>query len=291
MGLIDFILNLAALLLWFNWRSLRYDPLVKTSAASLAGTLRRAEPQRHRGWPLLLGLAALLGVRSWIYAVIGPAVSWTPKLDLFVVVLPFRTDVTHAAGVYSILLYSFLAFGRFLVLAYFWMYFLNVVNQRVVDPDPLLRMLRLHLGRTVRWPWFIQLLLPMLVLAVFWVGLHPVLLRTGIVSPVRADSRLIEQGLTVGAGLVFSLKYLIPAFLLIHLITSYVFLGNSPLWDFVAVTTRNFLSPFRWLPLQLGKYDFAPLFWLLLIVLLFYAPVPGWLHQKLNDHHLTLWPQ
>ena len=29
MGYVDFILNLAGLLLWLNWRSDRFDPLVK----------------------------------------------------------------------------------------------------------------------------------------------------------------------------------------------------------------------------------------------------------------------
>ncbi len=46
MALIDFILNLAGLLLWLNWRSVRLDPLGKRTPATLIGTLRRAEPQR-----------------------------------------------------------------------------------------------------------------------------------------------------------------------------------------------------------------------------------------------------
>ena len=45
MGIIDFILNLAGLLLWLNWRALRFDPLGKRTPATLIGTLRRAEPR------------------------------------------------------------------------------------------------------------------------------------------------------------------------------------------------------------------------------------------------------
>jgi hypothetical protein len=64
MPLIDFILNLAGLLLWLNWRSSRFDPLAHTSAATLAGTLKRAEPRRFQGWPFLGGLVGLLLLRA-----------------------------------------------------------------------------------------------------------------------------------------------------------------------------------------------------------------------------------
>jgi hypothetical protein len=39
---VDFILNLAALLLWINWRALPFDPLNKRRPATLIGTLRPA---------------------------------------------------------------------------------------------------------------------------------------------------------------------------------------------------------------------------------------------------------
>jgi hypothetical protein len=44
MALIDFILNVAALLLWLSWRAIRLDPFIRATPATLAGTLRRAEP-------------------------------------------------------------------------------------------------------------------------------------------------------------------------------------------------------------------------------------------------------
>ena len=46
MGTVDFILNLAGLLLWLNWRSNRFDPLVRRSPATLMGTLRPAAPKK-----------------------------------------------------------------------------------------------------------------------------------------------------------------------------------------------------------------------------------------------------
>ena len=73
MALIDFILNLAGLLLWLNWRSVRFDPLGRRTPATLIGTLRRAEPRRLRRWHLLAALGGLLLLRAVIYWQIGSA--------------------------------------------------------------------------------------------------------------------------------------------------------------------------------------------------------------------------
>ena len=76
MALIDFILNLAGLLLWLNWRSVRFDPLGKRTPATLIGTLRRAEPRRWRRWHLLAALGGLLLLRAVFYWQIGAAANW-----------------------------------------------------------------------------------------------------------------------------------------------------------------------------------------------------------------------
>src|SRR5216110_2259561 len=106
MALIDFILNLACVLLWLTARSIRFDSLVKTSVASLAGTLRRTEPNRLRAWHFLLMLAMVLFCRAWIYRQIGPAVDWTPNLRLGAITIPFRSDMFG-----RMLLFSVLSFG------------------------------------------------------------------------------------------------------------------------------------------------------------------------------------
>ena len=90
MGYVDFILNLAGLLLWLNWRSIRFDPLVKRTPATLMGTLRPAAPKKLRRWHLLVLLAGCCccgrclpvdrrrsGSGSWIWTVMAP---------------PFRSD-------------------------------------------------------------------------------------------------------------------------------------------------------------------------------------------------------
>ena len=81
MGYVDFILNLAGLLLWLNWRSVRFDPLEKRTPATLMGTLRPAEPKKLRRWHLLVVLVGLLVLRGFIYRWIGGMTGWTGQLN------------------------------------------------------------------------------------------------------------------------------------------------------------------------------------------------------------------
>src|SRR5262245_40104082 len=109
MDLIDFILNIAALLLWLTWRSLQSDPIAGGTPVTLAGTVRRTEPLRLRRWYFLVALGGLLVGRAIFYRLVGPEVNWAPRLDLLFVLLPFRADLFA-----SVLLFSVLSFARML---------------------------------------------------------------------------------------------------------------------------------------------------------------------------------
>ncbi len=285
MGLIDSILNLAGVLLWLSWRSIRFDPLGKTVPATLVGTLRRAEPRRLKGWQLLVGLAVLLVLRALLYQQVGPEADWTPKLNLYFVVLAFRSDHVPPAIAFSVL-----SFGRVLIVCEFWLLCLAIINRRNAEPDPLLKLLRLHFGRVARWPWLLQLLLPLLVVTVLWLALHPVLVYLGITSRVHANARLVEQGLLVGTALYLTLQYILPVFLLLHLIASYVYLGVSPLWDFVGATARNLLAPLRGWPLRIAKFDFAPVAGVILIMALLHW-LPRLVLGLLAQYRAGPWPE
>jgi len=255
MGLIDFILNLAGVLLWLNWRSVRFDPLVKTTPATLVGTLRRAEPHRLKRWHLLTALGALLLLRALLYWQIGSAVDWTPSLYLggIDIAIPFRSD-----NWWRMLLFSGLSFALTLAVCYLWLLLLSLVNRRAAETDPVQKLVRLHLGRVDRWPWPVKSLLPLLVSLSLWCLLSLFLARLGIIPPARSQTHRLEQALVIGLGSYLSWKYLIGGLLALHLVGSYVYLGNQPLWSFIALTGRNLLTPLRWVPLRLGKVDFAP---------------------------------
>lgn len=282
----DAILNLAALLLWFNWRSARFDPLVRTSVSSLAGTLRRAEPQRGKGWHILAALFGLLVLRGLFYVMLGSAVNWTPKLDLVAVVPNFRSGFF-----WPTMLYSFLSFIRALVIVYFWLLFLVMVNRTLPDSEPIQRLLRLNLGSVARWAWPVQVLIPLIVVGGAWLAFHPLALQMGITSPVSSKTHLFEQALLVGGATYLSLKYLLPVFFILYMLTSYVYLGNNPFWEFVTSTARNLLSPLRRVPLRVGRMDFAPVVGIVIVVLLLVWPFPSLFGRYLSAHKIVLWPR
>jgi len=284
MALIDLILNLAGVLLWLSWRSLRFDPLVITSPATLVGTLRRAEPLRLRGWELLAALGALLLLRALLYRQIGPAADWTPKLNLFLVVLTFRSDLWL-----PVTFYSGLSFARLLIIFYFWLLVLAMINRRSTEPDPLLKMLRLHLGPLARWPWSVQLLLPLLLVTGLWLALHPLLLHLEITNRVQSNAHLVAQGILIGTALYLSLQFVLPVFLFLHLIATYVYLGANPLWDFVGTTARNLLAPLRRFPLRIAKIDFTPVAGVILILSLLHW-LPNFILAQMAQHKVSPWP-
>lgn len=290
-GFIDFILNIAGLLLWLSWRSLRLDPFQRGIPGTLPGTVRRAEPLRLSRWHFLAGLGALLLIRAFFYGQIGPAVGWTPRLNLSIITPAF--PLTHAGHVFyrSAFLFSVLSFVLVLIMFYFWLLAIAVINRRVTNPDPLQKLLLLQLGRVARWPLFLQLALPFLVCAALWMLCHPLLIHVGVTSPVKSTVVLLEQGLVLGLSLYLSLKFLLIAFLCVYIIVSYVYLGPNPLWDFVTTTSRNILSPLRHLPLQVGKLDLAPVVGIAVLVLVLYWPLPDQIGHFLDRHNLTLWPQ
>jgi len=289
MSLIDFILNVAGLLLALNLRSVRLDPFARPVPSTLSGTLRRAEPNRIKRWHWLTALAALLGLRGVFYWQIGPAVSWTPKVDLTFVTLafPLRDDPAHFAVAE---LFSVLSFVETLVVFHFWLLALVVINGPQTESDPLHKMILLQVGRTARWSRGVLAVLPVLAVAALWLVFHPLLARGGVLNPARAASHLLAQAALVGVGIYSSLKYLLPVLLFLHLVSSYVYLGASPLWEFVGLTSRNLLAPLTRLPLRLGKVDLAPLVGIVLILLLLHA-LPNLVLNQLNARNLTLWPQ
>lgn len=287
---IDFILNVAGLLLWLNWRSVRLDPFNRGTPATLAGTVRRAEPLRFKRWHFLAALAALLIVRAFFYEHIGPAVNWTPKLNMVVIAPAFPLVLRGGFFFLSALLFSVLSFIRLLIIFYFWLLILAALNRRETNLDALQKLLLDQLGRAGRWPRFIQLLLPVFVTAALWMLAHPLLLSIGVTTHVRSNGLLFAQGCVIGLVLYLSLKYLLLALLAVHVIITYVYLGASPVWEFINTTSRHLLSPLHRLPLRIGRIDLAPILGIILVVLLLYV-LPAYCFHQLDSRGLTIWPQ
>jgi len=263
MALIDLILNLVALALWWNWLALRFDPLAKTSAASLIGTLRKADPVRPKRWRSLAALFALLFFRAIFYWEFGQNFGWTPALHLELINLPFRSDYFSL-----MLLFSFLSFALALGVFYLWMLLLSVANAHLPDTDPTQRLVRGHFRWLEHWPAAFKVLLPFIVGALVWTVLHPLFVHISILPKTANAAQLFQQAALMGAATYLAAKYLIIGILVLHLLNSYVYFGNHPFWNFVNATATNFLRPLRWLPMRFGKVDFLPLF---AIAVIFFA--------------------
>ncbi len=260
MSLIDFILNLAGLLLWLNWRALPFDPLTKATPATLVGTLRRAEPTRVKRWHFLAALGALLVLRAGFYRLIGPAADWTGTVNLIATRLAFRSDSFNL-----MLLYSVLSFGLLLGIFILWLLLLSALAQSSGENQLLFRMARAHLDFVIGWPAWRKLLLPFLAGLVLWLLLSWPLARWDLIPrPVSETSRLTQSAL-VGLSTYFALKYLIVALLAAYLLHNYLYFGRHVIWNFVDETARRLLGPLRLL--RVGKVDLAPLAGIVLVSL------------------------
>jgi uncharacterized protein YggT (Ycf19 family) len=270
MSLIDFILNLVGLVFWLSWISPDPQERLTGSAATLAGTLKRANtpnPMRGRVYAGLV-LPVLLVVRGGVYYLAGRASDWTPVLELGVVTLHFRNGwLSH------MLLFSVLSFGLTLVVFYSWLLLLSAVNHNLPDTDAFQAQVRGFLGSLDRWPRVIKLALPFIGCGLLWIAWHPLLVLVKIVPAARSQTMLAGQGAIIGCMSYLGWKYLIVGLLLVHLVNSYVYLGNQPFLGFINGTSRNLLTPVRWLPLRIGKVDFSPLVGIALVFLLSEAAV------------------
>lgn len=274
MGLIDSILNLVALLLWFNWRTARFDPLAGSTPATLAGTLRRAGSPALKHWLLPLSIPVLLVLRALFYWQLGGALGWTGRIDLGVVAVPFWCDSSRA-GLWRMLLFSAYSFGVALTLFNLWLLMLSILKSGASQADSFRQLLRALLGPIEAGPVALKILLPVLVLSpLWWLASWPLTSLELMPEPTSAIRR-VQQALLVGAGSYLTWKYLIAGVLLLYFVSNYVYFGRHPFWQHLNEIGRRLLSPLRWLPLRLGRLDFTPLFGIVLVFLLAQAVEHG----------------
>jgi hypothetical protein len=253
MDLIDFILNLAGLLLWLNWRSVT-QKAIGPPTVSLLSTLKRPERREPKRWVFLVALLILLLVRALLYWRIGPGMDWTAQIQLVAISLPCRSIFFG-----RMLLYSVSSFALAMFALYSWLILLAVLNRKLPESDPIHRLVRLHLGWCEAIPWPLKLLLPFTVAILSWIPASQLFVRLGMMPEPQSWLHVWQQGLLIGLGLFLVWKNLLLAILLLHVLNSYVYLGNHPFWSFVNATVRGLLQPLSWVPSRAGKIDLLPL--------------------------------
>jgi uncharacterized protein YggT (Ycf19 family) len=270
MGIVDFILNLVALLLWFNWRTARFDPLSGSTPATLAGTLRRASAPTLKSWLLPLSIPLLLLLRALFYWQIGGALGWTGRIDIGVIAIPFWCD-SSVAGLGRMLLFSFLSFAVMLVVFNLWLLLLSILKSANTNGDSFRQLLRAHLGLLETWPWWLKTLLPLLVLTpAWWLASWP-LTATGVLpDPVTVWRRLVQSAL-VGTGSYLCWKFFIAGLLALYFVSNYIFFGRHPFWQHLNEIGRQLLRPLRWIPLRISRLDFSPILGIVLVLFIAHA--------------------
>ncbi len=261
MTLIDLILNVAGLLIWLNWRAIPFAAAPRPPV-TLASTIRPADRPTPRIY-YLLGLLALLLVRAIVYWQLGTQVDWMPRIPLGPVTVWFRSDVLG-----RMFLFSLFSFAATLGFFYLCLILLSWAHPQSTDADPAQRLVRAHLGWLDRWPTAMKLLLPVVLTTLIWCAVHPLLLNLRIV-PVDMNPRwfVVAQGAVIGLAAYLALKFFLVAVFALHLVNSYVYLGEFQLWKFINNIAQSLLRPIKWIPLQAGKIDFAPAFAIAVVLL------------------------
>lgn len=261
MDLIHFILNAAAMLLWLSWRSHRFVPANDFRGGTLLSTLKKTERGQFNQKTLISSLVTLLGLRTIFYWHIGSAVQWAPRMDLVVISIPFRCDYFD-----RMLLYSVLSFFAWLGVFYFWLILLQLINDRAGDVNPWQAIVRRHLGWVALLPAWLRGFLPAITVFLLWLVLSKYFSYLRILPDARNWEVWMTQGLVVALAVYLLAKLLILAVLGLYLVNSFVYLGNHAFLAYVNTVAQRILKLVRWLPLRFGKFDFAPLVLMTMVV-------------------------
>jgi hypothetical protein len=233
MGLIDFILNLAGLLFWLNWRAARYNPFSRRIPATLMGTLRPTAPINNSRWPLLVVITTLVVSRGLLYRFFSSfSNTWTGYVDLQVIVLSFRSD-----SLLRMLEFSCFSFGTTLMVFYSWLLLLSCL----AGPEPIHRLIRVQLGRVDAWPQWIKPLLPIAIAALLWLPASWLLVKIRVIPPAVSIADSLEKSLVIGLGQCLTWKYPVVAILVLHLLNTYIYFGKHPFWNYVGAVADKLL--------------------------------------------------
>jgi len=253
MAVLNFLLDLVALVLGLSVLGVGARGPVHR-AGTLLGNLKPAESRRPRGWKPLAALAALLVFRPFLYSSLAEILRTVPEWSPTPASVPFRPDYFSRLFAFSVI-----SFLWTLLIFLTWMLLLAALARCCREPAAWNRFFQETLGPIARVPLIFAFLLPSLAAGLLWFLSRWPLHWLGILP--AADPELLgQQSLLVALGLWVSIRWLLAGLLLLRLLNTYVYLGTHPFWDFVHQIGGVLLRPLRWLPLQIGKLDFAPLF-------------------------------
>jgi uncharacterized protein YggT (Ycf19 family) len=133
------------------------------------------------------------------------------------------------------------------------------------------------------WARWQKLILPFAVTVVSWALAAWLLGWLQIATQPVSMAQRFEEATVIALASYLLWKFPAVAVLGLHLLSSYIYFGGHPLWNYVNTTAQTILRPLKNLPLRLGKMDFAPLVGMALIFLAaeFAGRGLSWLYARL----------
>ena len=252
MNFIDWLLNIAGIFLWIDWRSGRTGR--PQSALSITSALRPTGSRSSRGLGSLAALAAILLVRPFFYYSIGPAMNWTASLNFLAISIPWRSDLLG-----RMFLFSTISFALALGFYYSWLFLLAAVHhpsKTAADEEVMHRFVRGQLGWFDKIPWWLKFFVPSIAAAIGWMVLALIFVEIGVIPETQNQSALRGQAGAFALAAILAWRWLLVVIFLLHMLNIYVFLGTHPIWAYVSATARKLLAPLSFL--RIGKVDFSP---------------------------------
>jgi len=272
MGILDLTLSVIAVLLWANWQmGLSADQKKRVTDLGHVGRTISHKAEPVFSWKTLLPLVAILFLRPFIYWQIGMGIEWNAMLKFGAVSIPFRSD-----NLLHMMVFSLAGFAQILLIFYSWILFLGLVNygDNVNENNLLHKGIHIFTKPVIKWPVIFRILLPGMVTAPLWF-LFCLILEKINIFPVQTLKSVFCESLVMGLCAYLPWCHLLALLIFIYFLNSYIYLGGSPIWNYLHFFTRKILTPLYFLPLQISKIDFTPVAGMAIVFLIYENAVKG----------------
>lgn len=249
MKIVDGLLNFASILIWIQWLAFFKTPT--HIHLTLATLVKPADERLRKNYYPLYIILTIIILRAIFYYFTAPITKWNPTLNLIAISIPFKSDIFM-----RILLYSFLSFSLYLIVFYFWLFFLSIINH-YEDHDLIHRNIIYHLGIFGRLPIVLKILTPFIACSILWLIFGNIFSAMGIFEKPPTFGKFLLQSGLLSLCLIFSLKYLIILICGFYIIYMYIYLGPHPFWIYMGLTGKRLLKFLKWL--KIGRLELSPL--------------------------------
>lgn len=276
---INLLLNLAGLGLWIGAFAFSRAAARLSRPLTLLSTMRPETSAAHGRLVLLGSLMALLVLRAAAYWNFSMTGSKFPSVDFGILSISFRPDLFT-----DLLAYSVGSFFVFLYLYYLWMLGISLCFRSSGPVDSIENFVNQQLRFLASWHAGWKVFISLFAGAGLWLATGMVLHVFGIGGIPREWSglTLLLQSPFVAASFGCSFLLVMAAVLALHFINSYVYFGEHAVWPFIDRTAKVYLSPLRRFPLMVGRFDFAPIFGILVF----------WFLNRIGDRGIRwVWEQ